>query len=88
MPLSELASGRRVVGVRQVLRKIKMGQLEKLFLARDVAEERVMELLEEAQRQNVAVEWCESMEMLGRAGAISRKATAAGLIKENLKNIE
>jgi large subunit ribosomal protein L7A len=88
VPLSELASGRRVVGVRQVLRKIKMGQLEKLFLARDVAEERVMELLEEAQRQNVAVEWCESMEMLGRAGAISRKATAAGLIKENLKNIE
>ncbi len=88
MPLSELASGQRVVGVRQVLRKIRMGQLQKLFLARDATEERVMELLEEAGRQNVTVEWCESMEMLGRASAISRGATAAGLIKENLKNIE
>ncbi len=88
MPLSELASARRVVGIHQVLRKIQLGQLQKLFLARDAAEERVMELLAEAERRNVAVEWCESMEMLGRASAISRKAAAAGLVKGNLENIE
>ena len=84
MPLSELASDQRVVGLRQVLRKIQLGQLQKLFLARDAAEERVMELLAEAERRGVTVEWCESMEVLGRASAISRKAAAAGIVKENL----
>ena len=88
MPLNELASNRRVVGVRQVFRKMRSGQLQKLFLARDAEEERVKELLEEAERQNLELEWCETMEMLGRACAISRKAAAAGLLREKWKNIE
>ncbi len=86
MPLNELASERRVVGIRQVLRKIQEGQLEKLFLARDASQDRVKELLDEAERRGLTVEWCESMEFLGRACAISRKAAAAGLARENLKN--
>lgn len=88
VPLDELASDRRVVGVRQVFRKIRSGQLQKLFLARDAEEDRVKELLEEAGKRNLEVEWCESMEILGRACAISRKAAAAGLLGENEKNIE
>ena len=88
MPLGELATSRRVVGKRQVLRKMQLGQVEKIFLAKDAAEEHVMELLTEAGKRGVSVELCVTMEMLGRAGAIARKASVAGILKENLENIE
>jgi len=88
VPLGELATSRRVLGKRQVLRKMQLGQVEKIFLAKDAAEEHVMELLTEAGKRGVSVEWCETMEMLGRAGAIARKASVAGILKENLENIE
>ena len=88
MPLGELATSRRVVGKRQVLRKMQLGQVEKIFLAKDAAEEHVMELLTEAGKRGVSVDWCETMEMLGRAGASARKASVAGILKENLENIE
>ena len=88
MPLGELATSRRVVGKRQVLRKMQLGQVEKIFLAKDAAEKHVMELLAEAGKRGISVEWCETMEMLGRAGAITRKASVAGILKENLENIE
>ncbi len=47
-----------------------------------------MELLAEAGKRGISVEWCETMEMLGRAGAITRKASVAGILKENFENIE
>jgi large subunit ribosomal protein L7A len=88
VPLSELASSRRIVGHRQVLRKIQQGHLQKLFVAKDAEEGRIRDLLEEAGKRGIAVEWCETMEMLGRACAISRKAAVAGLARENLDNFE
>jgi large subunit ribosomal protein L7A len=81
MPLSELASEDRVVGIRSVVRRLEKGELRKVFLSRDAEAELVLAVEEEALRRGVDVEWVEESLLLGRACAISRPAAAAGLRK-------
>ena len=79
MPLNELAASNRIAGERQVRRMLKAGRLRKLFLADDADPLVVRSLEEEALRLNIPVERAESMVRLGRACAISRGASAAGI---------
>lgn len=81
MPLGDLATPRCVVGARQVYKKLLMGELEKVFLARDADPSLVQPILIEAQRQLLTVEWADSMKLLGRACAVQCKAAAAGIRK-------
>ena len=79
LPLNELAVPNRVTGERQVRRMLKTGRLEKLFLAMDADSFVIKNLEEEAQRLNIPVEHVDSMLRLGRACAITRGASAAGI---------
>lgn len=79
MPLNELAVPNRVTGERQVRRTLKAGRLRKLFIAEDADPSLIGTLEEEARRLNIPVERVDSMLRLGRACAITRGASAAGI---------
>ena len=79
MPLNELAVPNRVTGERQVRRTLKAGRLRKLFIAEDADPSVIGNLEEEARRHNIPVERVDSMLRLGRACAITRGASAAGI---------
>ena len=79
MPLNELATHLRVVGEREVRRTLHSKRLKKLFIARDADVERVKDILLEAEKQGVSVEWADDKVKLGRACAISRSASVAGI---------
>lgn len=83
VPLCELASPDRVVGLHQVQRKLQTGELRKLFLAKDAEFRLVQALEEEALQRGLDVEWVDEALLLGRACAISRSAAAAGLKKRS-----
>lgn len=79
LPLNELAVPNRVTGERQVRRALDAGRLRKLFIAEDADPSLTRTLEEEARRQNIPVERVDSMLRLGRACAITRGASAAGI---------
>lgn len=81
MPLSELAAGIRVVGIRAVRKALFSGCLEKLFIADDARPALVAELENDAKKAGVEVERAPDMIRLGRACAIDRGAAAAGIRK-------
>jgi large subunit ribosomal protein L7A len=85
LPLNELAVPERVTGVRQIRRKLEAGELEKLFIASDADEALVAPIEAEARRQGVPVERAEDMTRLGRACAISRGASVAGICRSGGK---
>lgn len=81
MPLSELAVPNRVVGERQVRKALKEERLLKVFAAMDADTGRIEPLLELANHANVQVEMAPTKEILGRACAITRGASIAGILK-------
>lgn len=81
MPLNELAVPERITGVSQIRRKLETGGLKKLFIARDADEALVAPIEAEARRQGIPVELAEDMIRLGRACAISRGASVAGICR-------
>lgn len=82
MPLSELAVPQRIVGERQVRRALKEGKVVKLFVAEDANRTRIKPILEMAAKAGIDVEQVVTMQMLGRACAISRGASIAGIAKK------
>lgn len=81
MPLSELAVPNRVVGERQVRKALINGNIIKLFIAEDAVRFKVEPLIEIAVESKIEIEYAQSMQILGRACAISRGASVAGLAK-------
>ncbi len=79
MPLSELASPERVAGKKQVSRLLAKGKLAKIFIAEDADIKGLEHIITEAEQQNVSIEYVGSKLFLGRACAISRSASVAGL---------
>lgn len=79
MPLNELASALRIAGFNSVKRELFEKRLQKLFVAKDAELCEVNELIAEAEKQGIEVEFAESRIYLGRACAISRPASVAGL---------
>ena len=79
MPLNELASALRVAGFNSVKRELYEKKLQKLFVAKDTELCEVSELIAEAEKQGIEIEFAESCIYLGRACAISRPAAVAGL---------
>ncbi|NLX84713.1 MAG: 50S ribosomal protein L7ae [Synergistaceae bacterium] len=82
MPLNELASSRRVAGINSVLRKLKADEVSKVFLSKEADGHLLSEILEEAFKRGVLVEWTEQSLQLGRACAVTRKTAAAALLKK------
>ena len=82
MPLNELASTRRIAGVNSVLRKLKADEASKVFISEEADAHLIAEILTEAAKREVPVEWAETSLQLGRACALTRKTAAAALLKK------
>lgn len=82
MPLNELASSDRITGCNSVLRMLKADKVSKVFLSREADPLVLAEIIKEAQKNEIPIEWTEKSLQLGRACAISRKTAAAGLLKK------
>lgn len=82
MPLNELASTRRIAGVNSVLRKLKANEASKIFVSEEADANLIAEILTEAAKRGVPVEWAETSLQLGRACAVTRKTAAAALLKK------
>ncbi len=72
----------RVVGVRQTIKAIRAGRVERLLVAADAAEALVREVLEEAASANVPVQRTQTLAELGRSSGIAVGAIAAGILRE------
>jgi large subunit ribosomal protein L7A len=82
VPLNELASTRRIAGVNSVLRKLKVDEASKVFISEEADAHLIAEILTEASKRGVPVEWAETSLQLGRACAVTRKTAAAALLKK------
>lgn len=82
MPLNELASSRRIAGINSVLRKLKADQVKKVFISKEANCTLIKEILAEASKREVPVEWAETSLQLGRACAVTRKTAVAALLKK------
>lgn len=80
--LDELKTGRRLVGVRQIGKALRRGELCELFLAEDADPMLTDPLRLLAEQARIPVRSCRSMQELGAACGISVGAAAAGLLKE------
>ena len=82
MPLNELASSRRIAGINSVIRKLKADEAIKVFVSAEADVQLIAEILTEAAKREVPVEWAETSLQLGRACAVTRKTAAAALLKK------
>jgi len=81
VPLNELATEKRIVGINSVLRKLKAGCVCKVFLSREADAKLLRFIIAEAEMKHVPIEWEEDSTQLGRACAVARKTAAAALLK-------
>lgn len=82
VPLNELATDRRVAGINSVRAALKAGKALKIFLSKEADTSLLSELVGEAERAGVPVEWVEQSLQLGRACAVPRKTAAAAILKK------
>ena len=75
-------SSRRVVGFRQLVKHLKKGEVQRVFLARDAQEAMRAEIARCAQSQGVPVTEVATMARLGQMCGIAVGSAAAGLLKE------
>lgn len=82
MPLNELASESRIIGCNSVLRMLKASNVAKIFLSKEAEDIVLKEIISEAEKNSVPIEWADKSLQLGRACAITRKTAAAALLKK------
>ncbi|HBQ65102.1 MAG TPA: 50S ribosomal protein L7ae-like protein [Clostridiales bacterium] len=75
-----------VVGLKQSLRAMEAGQVEKIAIAGDAEETVLSRIRELAGAQNIPVEQAESMAQLGRLCGIQVGAAVAAFLKEQTVN--
>ena len=74
-------SANRVVGVKQVLRAMKAGKLERAYVANDVDTFLYQQVVRTAEAENVPVTRVDSMKALGEACGVQVSAAAAGILR-------
>ncbi len=80
---ADLSDGRcRVVGTKQLLKKLAVNGISVLFIACDAQEHIKDKLLPLARENRVPIVEVESMEKLGEMCGIAVGSAAAGLLKE------
>ncbi len=80
--LNELEATKKIViGMKQVIKAAKMGQLEKAYIAADADEFIKNKLLDEFKQNNVTYETADTMKHLGEACRIQVGAATAGILK-------
>ena len=78
--LDELKTQRKVVGVKQLRKSLKDGQVVRAFVAENADPRLTDPLTEECARQGVELVLVPTMAELGKACGISVGAAAAGLL--------
>ena len=73
----------RVVGVRQVLRALKEGKAETLFLALDAAPQLRSQIEQAAKETGIVIETVSTMEELARMCRVDVPSAAAAVLKES-----
>ena len=73
---------RRVVGTRQLLKKLAVNGIEAMYIAEDAQEHIKEKLLSLAQANGVEIILVATMNELGRMCGIAVGSAAAGLLKE------
>ena len=71
---------RKVVGIKQLRKSMKNGEVEKVFAARDADPCLTDPLCDECLRYGVELIWVPTMAELGKACGISVGAAAAGIL--------
>ncbi|MCR4882632.1 MAG: ribosomal L7Ae/L30e/S12e/Gadd45 family protein [Clostridiales bacterium] len=72
----------RIVGTKQVLRAVKAGKLQRIYVANDVDTFLYQQVIRAAEAAEVPVTRVESMKELGEACGVQVAAAAAGIVKE------
>ncbi|MBQ9967833.1 MAG: ribosomal L7Ae/L30e/S12e/Gadd45 family protein [Oscillospiraceae bacterium] len=80
--LERLNTQRKVVGIKQLRRALREGQIEAVFAALDADPHLTEPLQAECGRVGAELIWVSSMAELGKACGISVGASAAGLLAE------
>lgn len=81
MTLDTLKSANRVIGIKQVAKAVKRGNVRRVFIADD-ADERVIEPIEMLCREHeIPIEQTASMQELGQACGIEVGAAAAAVLE-------
>ena len=78
--LSELLNKSRVIGVKQVLRALKLGTAELVYVASDADERVVSPVLELLKEKNIPFQNAESMEVLGKSCGIDVGAAVVAVL--------
>lgn len=71
----------RVAGLKQVLRFLKKGLLEKVFIAKDADEEIAEKLKSECEKSGVTYDMEHTMHQIGSACQLEVGSACAGVVK-------
>mgnify|MGYP005821615731 CR=1 FL=1 len=72
---------RKTVGVRQTVKAVRRGELERVFAARDADPAVMRDLLDLCAANGVEVVWVDTMKELGEACGIEVGASSCGLFR-------
>ncbi len=72
----------RIVGTKQVLRAVKAGKLQRVYVANDVDTFLYQQVIRAAEAAQVPVTRVASMKELGEACGVQVPAAAAGIVKQ------
>jgi len=61
---------------------LKASNVAKIFLSKEAEDIVLKEIISEAEKNSVPIEWADKSLQLGRACAITRKTAAAALLKK------
>ena len=71
-----------VVGNKQLRKSLENGKAEHVFLAKDADPAMTAPIAESCRSRGIPVQWCDSMQDLGRACGIDVGASAAAVLKK------
>ncbi len=78
----ELATGKKVVGLKQVHKAVMQGRAAKVYVSCDAEERLVKPLLEECRQAEIPTDESCTMQQLGRACGISVGTAAVAVLAE------
>jgi large subunit ribosomal protein L7A len=79
--LSKLATGNKIVGVKQVKRALGSQEIELVFIAKDAENKITDELVKICSDKHIQIFYVENMKKLGDACGIDVNAATAALLK-------
>ena len=67
----------KFVGIKQVSKAVNLGEVNKVYIGKDIEAHLVEELIQNCRMKNIEIVMVETMEELGKMSNIETKAAAA-----------